>query len=53
MLESPRRIARLDVKISISPPIDKEKMNILKRAAELCPVHASLNKDLKINIKFS
>ena len=53
MLESPRRISKLDVSIFMPKKIDKEKMNILKIAAELCPVHASLSKDLEINIKFS
>ena len=52
MLENPRRIAKLDINISMSEEIDKKNLVILKRAVEFCPVHASLNKDIEVNIKF-
>lgn len=53
MLEHPRRIAKLDINILMSKDIDEKNLVILKRAVEFCPVHASLNKDIEISIKFN
>ena len=52
MLENPRRIAKLDIDISMPKEIDEKNLVILKRAIDFCPVHASLNEDIEINIKF-
>lgn len=56
MSDKPRRIGQLDVTIAIPAdkaralaPADRDK---LERAAEHCPVHASLHPDIRQNIRF-
>ena len=52
MQEKPRRISKITANIFINRKINKKEMNLLERAATHCPVHASLNPDIKILIKF-
>ncbi len=51
--EPPRRIQRLAVRIHVphaTSPADREK---LERAAYTCPVHKSLDRDVRIPIEFT
>jgi len=52
MQEKPRRISKITANIFINGKINKKEMDLLERAANHCPVHASLNPDIKILIKF-
>jgi len=52
MQEKPRRISKIAANIFINQKISKKEMDLLERAATHCPVHASLNPDIKILIKF-
>ncbi|NNJ72867.1 MAG: OsmC family protein [Enterobacterales bacterium] len=46
----PRRVAQLDIKMTIPQPLDAREMTILQHAAETCPVAKSIHPDLKINL---
>tara|TARA_B100001094_G_C18176422_1_gene798142 strand:+ start:2263 stop:2670 length:408 start_codon:yes stop_codon:yes gene_type:complete len=52
MQEKPRRISKITANIFINGKINKKEIDLLERAANHCPVHASLNPDIKILIKF-
>lgn len=52
MQEKPRRISKIAANIFINQKISKKEMDLLERAATHCPVHASLNPNIKILIKF-
>lgn len=45
--EAPRRIARLNVTVKMPIPADHEKVALLQRAAESCPVHMSLHPEVE------
>jgi putative redox protein len=49
---APRRIARLEVLISV-PGVHSDKHQAqLRRAAEQCPVHYSLHPDIEVDLQF-
>ena len=50
---SPRRIGRIDVVIDIRGEFDEKSKKIIERSAENCPVHHSLNSDIKIDLKIN
>ena len=50
---SPRRIERIDVVIDIRGKFDEKSKKIIERSAENCPVHHSLNSDIKIDLKIN
>ena len=52
MSEKPRRISDINVNIFINEELDDKNRLILKRAAEFCPVHSSLNENINIKINF-
>ena len=52
MSEKPRRISDINVNIFINEELDDKNRLILKRAAEYCPVHNSLNENINIKINF-
>ncbi len=47
-----RRIAELEVEISVAGRFDAQAREMLERAALTCPVHRSLHPDVKIPIRF-
>jgi putative redox protein len=49
--DRPRRIARLDVAISIPTEPDEKTRLQLTRAAEQCPVHHSLHPEIAVNLE--
>ena len=49
----PRRIARLDIRISMPAGIPEEVRARLTRAAEACPVKQSLHPDIEIALEWS
>ena len=51
--DQPRRIAQLDVEISVSGSLSEKHRNQLIRAAEHCPVHYSLHPDVRVNLNFN
>ena len=50
---SPRRIERIDVVIDIRGEFDEKSKKIIERSAEHCPVHHSMNSDIKIDLKIN
>lgn len=48
----PRRIAQLDLDISLPARLSPEQRERLERAAKSCPVHHSLHPDTKLNLNF-
>ena len=50
---SPRRIGRIDVVIDIRGEFDEKSKKIIARSSENCPVHHSLNSDIKIDLKIN
>lgn len=48
----PRRIAQLDLDITLPARLSDEQRGKLERAAKACPVHHSLHPDTKLNLKF-
>ena len=51
--DQPRRIAQLDVGISVPGQLSEKHRQQLIRAAEHCPVHYSLHPDVRINLNFN
>jgi uncharacterized OsmC-like protein len=54
MRSDPRRISKIDVKVSFSPSLvleEKDKV-ILQRTGDNCPVIKSLHPDLELNIEY-
>lgn len=49
---SPRRIAELDVRITVPGQLSAKNKTILIRAAEQCPVKHSLHPDIKLSLEF-
>ena len=52
MSKSPRRISDLILNINLNEEILDNHKKILKRASAHCPVHNSLNENMKIKINF-
>ena len=52
MDDNPRRISKLTANISLNNDVSLKELEILKRAASHCPVHNSLNDEIKIQINF-
>lgn len=50
--DRPRRIARLAVEFHMPHAYDEKTRASLKRAAEACPVHASLRPDIDVPVTF-
>ena len=55
MQNDPRRISKIDVKVSFPPSLVMEEKDriILRRTGENCPVVKSLHPDLVLNIEYS
>tara|TARA_B100000686_G_C15930292_1_gene543962 strand:- start:51 stop:449 length:399 start_codon:yes stop_codon:yes gene_type:complete len=53
MSESPRRISELNVEIILNKLLNDKNIALLKKAAEHCPVHNSLSKEIDIKIIFN
>lgn len=51
MHTSPRRVARLPVKVTMPKGIPQDHRNKLKNVAEVCPVHKSLHPDIEAPIE--
>lgn len=49
----PRRIAQLDVEITMPGELSEKHKKQLICAAEQCPVHYSLHPDIKVNLEFN
>ena len=47
-----RRIATLDVRFQLPGTVPEEQRIVLRRAAESCPVHASLHADIQVRISY-
>ena len=52
MGKNPRRIKEIKVDIFLCNQLKKSEIKILKKAAEHCPVHNSLNENIKISILY-
>ncbi len=52
MAANPRRIARIDVRISLTAQATEKERKILEHTANTCPVHYSLHPDIERNIRF-
>lgn len=50
--DTPRRIAKLPVKIWVGLPADHPERPLLESAANGCPVHKSLHPDIELPIEF-
>ena len=46
----PRKISQIDINIKIIGEFNSKTKKIIERSAKNCPVHHSLNKDIKINL---
>jgi uncharacterized OsmC-like protein len=52
-IDTPRRIARLPLKITMPAGIEAKHREALEQAATHCPVHRSLNADIETPVEFS
>lgn len=52
MLASPRRIAKLDVRITFPKGVSPEFREKIEKIAHACPVHKSLHPDIEIPMSF-
>lgn len=50
--DAPRRIAQLDVTITVPGLLSEKHQKQLIRAAKSCPVHFSLHPEVKVNLEF-
>lgn len=50
--QPPRRISRLRVAFKMPPGLDEATRTKLQRAAETCPVHASLHPDIVVDTTY-
>ena len=50
---SPRKIDIIEVKIDIRGEFNKKSKRIIERSAKNCPVHHSLNPNIKINLNIN
>lgn len=46
----PRRVAEVDIKITIPQVLNEREMTLLRHAAETCPVAKSIHPDLIVNL---
>tara|TARA_B100000674_G_C37553469_1_gene783975 strand:- start:54 stop:461 length:408 start_codon:yes stop_codon:yes gene_type:complete len=53
MTTNPRRIAKIDIKLTFKRKYDLKTKAILERAAFNCPVHHSLSENIEKNITFN
>jgi len=53
MNNSPRMIKEINIEIFLSENIKEKDLKILKKAANHCPVHNSLNDNMIININYN
>lgn len=53
MASNPRRIARIEAKLSLPSDVSKKHRKILQNTANTCPVHYSLHPDIEKIITFS
>ena len=53
MLVEPRRIAKIEIFISMVGSFDQKTKTILERTAMTCPVHMSLHPDLEQEVTFN
>lgn len=51
-VERPRRIARLDVVLSMPAGIDEKSRRALRACADTCPVRLSLHPDVAVDVRF-
>ncbi|SDM82756.1 OsmC family protein [Kriegella aquimaris] len=52
MAEAPRRISKIEVKLSLPSGISEKNQKILEHTANTCPVHQSLHPDIEKVISF-
>ena len=52
MGNNPRRIAKIDIKLTFPMDYDEKTKVILERAAHNCPVHHTLSNEVEKNIHF-
>ena len=52
MLNNPRRIAKIDIELTLPKQYDSKTKAILERAAHNCPVHHAISDSVKKNILF-
>ncbi len=50
--DTPRRIAKLPLQITMPIPHDPKTAIIMERAAKTCPVHHSLHPDIEVPLSF-
>ena len=50
--EGPRRVAKLPVTITMPIPRDEKTSIVMKRAADLCPVHQSIHPDIEVPVEW-
>lgn len=50
--DTPRRIAKLPVKIEMPVPHDAKTATIMERAAKHCPVHHSIHPDIEVTVEW-
>ena len=52
LAERPRRVAALDVSVTLPEPVSDDVLARLERAAATCAVKASLHPDLAVEVRF-
>ena len=52
MANSPRRIAKIDIEVTVPKQYDSQITTILERAAHTCPVHHAICASVQKNISF-
>ena len=52
MADSPKRVGGFAIDVELPGGIPKEKMDAVRRVAELCPVHATLAHPPRIDVDF-
>lgn len=52
MVSNPRRIARIEIKISMPEGFSEKEKKILEHTAHTCPVHYSLHPDIEKDVTF-
>ena len=52
MLNNPRRIAKIDIELTLPKQYDSKTKAILERAAHNCPVHHAISDSVEKNILF-
>jgi len=50
--DSPRRVAKLDVRFEIPAHVDPENKKLLENAARTCPVAQSISPKIELNVDF-